>query len=524
MNISDYIKEIRESITDAGITDVTQSHEVLMLSIFKLLQSPAIMENFEKCKLEHINKVDETLRIKKSGLFSENFIIKPDNSITVLDKDFGHEARSAIELKSSGVKNIELKMVDILKNSHSFADYHGKFNTLIEVNDENDEEIKKEKRDFTIYSKIDKTLIHASKMLNDLKNEELAYINSAVDPFGVISSNHVEPLFIKLVAKNISDKLDYLESEETLFQTISSVDGIDYTSFKKFKEAFYNNELDEDSLFSKLLSSDVPTVCLEAIFEGEWFDTYKEMTLRSLKKCLLDPTLNDLYELYPIVDTIVDNIQTKYPYFNVNQNDIIQFKTVIELEETTDSEIVQNKIDFLEDVNMFRLDLKESDDNRLALNGKYTRVYGTSPFGVLIDVGGRHNYPANKDFSTIYLEKIRLDTIINDENEMMCVNRFMKLCEDNKIICIYDSENISEHAINVIKSYSGRVVSFDRNPSDSGIDLLHPYKLMIKDLNFKYSEILAVEKDIRSIPSGSSDDDMKNFLKSKLKSQPKLTP
>lgn len=516
MKMNDYIKDMRAIAEASGVKDATEMNEILTLSFFKLLQSPATAIDFKKYKLEHFNAEGETLRIMKDDLFELHFSIDPDHSIKSLGSTFGAEGRNVVALKDDNVKETELNFLKVVQESKTFNDFCEQYSNLL-ANNDNDTK----KKDLFSYSRVDKTLVDAYKILNNVKNNEVDRIVLLVEPFGEILGNHVGPDFIKLSTKNIVEKIDYLQEKETLFQTLSSIDGINYTSFKKFKEAYYNNDLEEDSILAKLLGSDNPSDCIESIFEGEWFDTYKETTLRSLKKCLLETTVNEMYEMHPIVETIVDAMYDKYPYFKIAQNDMIQIKTLIETKETTQADMDANKQFFMDEVNIFRLDRKEQDENRKN-DRKYTRVYATSPFGVLMDIGGRQSFPENPNLSILYLDEIKMNTNLNDENEMICVNRFLKLCEENKIVCAYDSEKISSRVTEAIKAYSG-AASFDRNTDFDNIDALRPYVLMIKDVNLTYSDFLIIQKEIPNLPPNSTDEEIISVFQSKLKQTNKLT-
>jgi hypothetical protein len=521
MNISDYIKDMRAMAEASGITDAAEMNETLTLALFKLLNSPATALDFKYYSLNHNNKEGETFRITSTNFFVlDHFSLNETDNVNVYESTFGVESEGG-EIKEDSLKAIELKVLKLVQDSETFNDFCEKYSKLIENN-----EIKSH---FSSYSWSSPTLINAYKMLNDVKNNNFDSNYMKVSPFAELSNNNVMPEFIKLATKDIVDKLDYLETKETLFQTLSSVDGINYTSFKRFKEAYYANELESDSILAKLLSSDNPADCVESIFEGEWFDTEKENLMRTLKIQLLRPTMNELYQKYPAIDSIVDAIHDKYPYFKINQNDTLQIKTLIETNDTTNAEIESNRKAFLDDVNLFRLDNKDTDKNR-ETDMKYTRVYAASPFGVLMDIGGRQQFPDNKNISILYLDEINLhtaindlDRIISDENELICINRFLKMCEDNKIICAYDGKKVSLLFKKVISEHKG-VVSFDRNIGNSEKnDALLPYRVMLKDMSVTYSEFSMLQKEIPNLPKDSSKDDILKFFDSKLKSSNKLT-
>ena len=514
MKMTDYIKDMRAIAESSGITDPAEMHEILTLAFFKLLKSPATIDDFKQYKLEHYNEEGKTLRIMQDDIFTNHFSINQDDSIKTFEATFG--GKNVITLKKDNIKESELDFLKVVKESHSFNEFCEKYSLLLD-------KLEKEnttKKDIYYYSKVENTLVSAYKILTDVKKNEVDRILLLVEPFGEIVGNHVGPDFIKFSTKNIAAKLDYLQEKETFFQTLSSIDGINFTSFKKFKEAYYNNELEEDSILAKLLSSDNPAECIESIFEGEWFDTYKATTLRSLKKCLLDPTVSEMYEMYPIVDTIVDAIHDKYPYFKMNQNDTIQIKTLIETKDSTQSDMDNNRQVFLDDINIFTLD-KEKDEARTKENS-HTRVYATSPFGVLMDIGGRQNFSTNSHLSVLYLDEIKMNTNLNDENEMICINRFLKTCEENKIVCAYDGEKLSSRFKDAILACPS-VASFDKSPDFDNLDSLLPYKVMIKDMNVKYSEFLMLKKEIPNLPQDSRNDDIIKIFESKLKQQNKLT-
>lgn len=514
MNINDYIKEMKTIVEQSGISNPAEMNEVLTLALFKLFQSPALLEDFKLYKLEHYNENDLTLGIMKNSILEDHFIIKKDvifkrnESIFMGDKDVK-------EVKEDAVKNTELAFFDLINSSQSFNEFCEKYSDFLS------ETGKGNLSKFSYLSKIEKSLTEAYSLLDNVKQGKKERTHLVVEPFGEMQMNHVVPDFMEFVNKNINEKLDYLSEKSSLFHTLSSIDGINYTSVKKFKESYLNNELEDDSFLSKLLSSDEPAACIEAIFEGEWFDTYKETTLRSLKKTLLSPSVNDMYERHPIVNVIVESMYDKYPYFNSNQNDMLQIKIILETNNTTASEMNAHKEAFMADVNAFDLDVKTYNEHHNK-ETKHTRLYATSPFGVLMEVGGRHTFPANQNLSVLYLDEIKMNTSLTDENEMICLNRFLKLCEENKIVCAYDGEKLSDHVKEVIKSHTG-VASFDRSNNFDKLDHLLPYKVIIWNMNTTYSEFSTLKAVIPFLPENSSEDEMLKAFQAKLKQQNKLT-
>jgi hypothetical protein len=514
MNITDYIKDMTIIAEKSGITSPVELNEVVTLALFKLLKSTATVDDFKKYKLEHYNENDKTLGIMEKDLFESHFIINK-NAIVKENESTIMGDKNVQEVKKDNVKEMELTFLNVIKSSKSFNEFCENYSKIL--NDVDNANIKK----FSYNSKVEKTLIEAYNLLENIKQNKTNRTHLIIEPFGEIQMNHVTPDFMQFVNKNINDKLEYLKEKDMLFRTLSSIDGINYTNVKKFTESYLKNELEEDSFLSKLLISDDPVACIEAVFEGEWFETYKETSLRSLKKSLLSPSVSDMYERHPIVNVIVDAMYDKYPYFNVNQNDMIQIKTILESNETTPEEMKQNKDIFTNELNSFSLEVKKYDEpyNK---ESKYTRVYATSPFGVLMEVGGRHAFSMSQNLSVLYLDEIKMNPIINDENEMICLNRFLKLCEDNKIICAYDGEKLSERAKNTITAHSG-VASFDKSHDPDNLDYLLPYKIIIKDMQATYADFLTLKPVIATLPEGISNDEMLKTFQSKLKQQNKLT-
>lgn len=515
MNINDYIKEMKTIAEQSGISNPAEMNEVLTLALFKLLQSPALLSEFTKHKLEHHNDNNIMLGIMDDDLFSKHFIIDHDNTIKSSKKSFTVGDKDVQEVKKNVIKEAELDFLNIVKSSESFDDFCKNYSAFLTNTD------KALLKTFLYRSKIEQTLVEAYTLLNTVKEGKTNRTHLIVEPFGEIQMNHVTPDFMEFVNKDINGKLDYLAEKDMLFRTFSSIDGVIYTSVQKFKEAYLNNELEEDSFLSKLLISDEPSVCIEAIFEGEWFDTYKETTLRSVKKALLAPSVNEMYERYPVVNVMVEAMYDKYPYFNIEQNDMIQIKTILETADTTHDEMEVNKKEFMEDVNQFCFKDKEYSEH-LNKDTKHTRVYATSPFGVLMEVGGRHTFPPNQNLSVLYLDEIKMKTSLNDENEMICLNRFLKLCEEKNIVCAYDGENISERVKEIIKAHTG-VASFDKSNNFDNLDHLLPYKVIIKDMNATYAEFLALKNVIPLLPENSNTDEMIKTFQAKLKQQNKLT-
>lgn len=515
MKITDYVKEMKTIAEQSGISNPAEMNEVLTLALFKLLQSPALLSEFTKHKLEHHNDNNIMLGIMDDDLFAKHFIIDHDSTVKSNKKSFSVGDKDVHEVKKNVVKETELDFLNVVKSSESFGDFCKNYSDFLTNTDNT---ILKQ---FSHRSKIEKTLVEAYTLLDTVREGKTNRTHLVVEPFGEIQMNHVTPDFMEFVNKDINGKLDHLAEKDMLFRTFSSIDGVTYTSVQKFKEAYLNNELEEDSFLSKLLSSDDPSVCIETIFEGEWFDTYKETTLRSGKKALLAPTVNEMYERYPIVNVMVEAMYDKYPYFNVEQNDMIQIKTILETADTTTDEMDIHKKEFMADVNQFCFKDKEYSEH-LKEDTKHTRVYATSPFGVLMEIGGRHTFPPNKNLSVLYLDDIKMKTNLNDENEIICLNRFLKLCEENKIVCAYDGENLSERAKEIIKARTG-VASFDKSNNFDNLDHLLPYKVIIKDMNATYDDFITLKSVIPSLPENSSTDDIIKTFQNKLKQQNKLT-
>jgi len=511
MKINDYIKELRELATKAGVVDATEMHEVLTLSLFKMLNSEATAPDFKKYKLEHFNEEEKTLRIMADEQFHA-FITK-DNSIEVLENNFYVNERFIRAVKSDAVKLGELEFLNLVKESDSFEVFSKKYTELAGI---------KSHRHTLCNTNFDLSLINANRMFLEIQSGVVARPSLLIEPFGELNMSHKGLEFGEFSVKNISDKLSYLDKHRGLFDVMSSIDGVKYTSFEKFKDEYMNNKLDPDMFLSKMLSSDNPAECIKSVFSGEWFDTYKKSTLRSVKKSLMSPSITDLYEMHPIVNELVDAMYTKYPYFTVDENNIAEIKVHIEKRGITETQIEKNKNKYLDELNQFTLDPVDRDKQR-SYDKPHTRVYMTSPFGVLMDIGGRHNYNISEQLSILYLDSIEMNTKLNDENEMLCLNRFMKMCLDNKIICAYDGEKISSRAREFIQDYKG-VVSFDRSlQHDMDLDNARYYLIMIKHMKSSYQEILSVHKDFPNISRDLENEEVTQLLQNKLKEKNKLT-
>ena len=513
MKMIEYIKELRDLAKQAGVTDATEMHEVLTLALFKLLNSEATSSSFNKYRLEHHNGDTQTLRIMNKDSKETYFMINTDNTIEVTSSlHHSSDSRFTREVKSTMVKEAETKFFNMIKDSNSFPAFCEQY---CEILDE------KSHRSMLYSSSCDTTLIDAYKISEYIKNGSVVRPTLSVEPFAEINASYKGPDFADLSVKNISDKLNQLQTNNDLFRVLSAIDGLYYTSFEKFKEIYTNDELDKDTFLSKILSSDDPVECIEAVFGGEWFDTYKSATLRSLKKTLLSPSVNDLYEMNPVVNVLVETMYEKHPYFSIDENDTIEIKVSIEDKDITLEDMNKNTREFLDDVNIFKLDRQYSDYLR-EQDYPHTRVYITSPFGVLMDIGGRHNYKLNPNLSLIYINSVQMDTKLNDENELLCINRFLKMCQENKIICAYEGDNISNRVKEIINNYKG-VVSFDKSMDSDVITSLRYYHMMMKDMQSTYDEILSVHKDFATLPKDLHKEDIIPILQKKLKQHNKLT-
>lgn len=507
MKINDYIKELRELATKSGITDAVEMNTILTLSLFKILKSEATSSNFENYKLEHFNGDNTTLRIMDDNQF--HAVIGKDNDIVSLE-DNNHFIRP---VKSDNVKEGELSFLNLVKESNSFEEFCDKYSELSET---------KSHRNTLYNTNFDMTLINAYRTFMAISAGTVASPCLLVEPFGEINSNYKGRYFGELSVKNINDKLNYLEKERDLFNLMSHIDGVNYTSFSKFKDEYLNNKLDPDMFLSKMLISDDPTECIKAVFGGEWFETYKAATLRSVKKSLMAPSVSEIYAMYPIVNELVSTMYEKYPYFTVDENNVVEVKVNIEKSGITETHMERNKKKYLDELNAFTLEPAHRDLQR-SYDKPHTRVYLSSPFGVLMDVGGRHNHNISEKLSILYLDDIKMNTKLNDENEILCLNRFMKLCLDNKIICAYDGEKISSRAREFIENYKG-VVSFDRSlQHDMDLDNARYYLIMIKNLKSSYEDILSVHKDFPNISRDLKNEEVAELLQSKLKEKNKLT-
>lgn len=513
MKMNDYIKELRDLAEQAGVIDATEMHEVLTLSLFKLLNSEATSSSFNKYKLEHYNDPEQTLRIMNKDIKENYFMINPDNTIEATSSvHYSADSRFTKEVKSSMIKEAEIQMFNLIKDSDSFTAFYEKYSKILDD---------KAHRGMLCNSSVDMTLIKAYKISDHVKKGLVVRPSLSIEPFGEINASYKGPEFADFSIKNISDKLNQLQTDQELFRVLASIDGLYYTSFEKFKEVYTNGNLDKETLLSKLLSSDEPSECIDAVFGGEWFETYKSASLRSCKKTLMSPSVNDLYEMHPVVNSSVDTMFARHPYFSVDENNTVEIKVSMEHKDITPEEMDKNKKEFLDDVNKFKLDRQYTDDLREGVS-PHTRVYITSPFGVLMDIGGRHNYKLNPNFSLVYINSVQMNTKLSDENELLCINRFLKMCQENKIICAYEGDNISSRVKETISNYKG-VVSFDKSMDSDVITSLRYYHIMMKDMQSTYDEILSVHKDFSTLPKDLSKEDIIPILEKKVKQHHKLT-
>ena len=509
MNMNDYIKTIKDYAIKSGITDSKELHEVAILSIYKILQTPALKGYLRKHKLAYNAHESNTLALVEDSLGGGSYSINDDNTINTSSSYIN--SQNEMFVKNDELKLYEQEIYNILSDSDTFVGFSKSFREFSQSS-----ELSK----FERQTKIDKILIQACKLQKRVADGDVGHIEIKVEPFAYICSNYDDKSFAEFLTKTIDEKIDFLKDDETFFQTLSTIDGLLFTSIDKFKEALKNNQLDEDSILLKLLISNDPIECIEAVFEGEWFETYKERTLTSLKRCLAIPTIDSLYSEYPIIDTILDSICEKYPYFNIPQNDMLQIKVVIENDTTTNEEKEKNRNTYLEDANQFTFDEIFNDDDEIDENN-YSRVYGVTPFGVLIEIGGEQTY-SDKGFSIITVNKMPMNSNLSEENERLCIEKFMNHCEQNKIICCYEGDMISEHVVNVFKEFEGKVIIIDRDDRDQ--DKLMAYQLMISNMNLSYNQMLQLEKEIPLLGNHLDEKEIIEILNSKLKNNHKLTP
>ena len=116
-----------------------------------------------------------------------------------------------------------------------------------------------------------------------------------------------------------------------------------------------------------------------------------------------------------------------------------------------------------------------------------------------------------------------MNTKLSDENELLCINRFLKMCQENKIICAYEGDNITTRVKEMISNYKG-VVSFDKSIDSDVINSLRYYHMMMKDMQSTYDEILLVHKEFSTLPKELSKEDIIPILQKKVKQYKKLTP
>ena len=507
MNINHYIKKIKDYALKSGVSDENELHEIATLSIYKMLQTPALKGYLKKHKLAYNAHENKTLLLVEDSFFGGSYSINDDNTINSISTFI--DSNNALFVKNNELKKDEEKFFNVLSQSENFGSFSKKiidFSKSVDLN-----EFKKQ-------TNMDCILIKAFEFRTSIKDDNVGHMGIKVEPFAYLRSNYLDKRLIEFLPKTIDEKLEYLKDNDNLLKGLSTIDGLLFTNIDKFKEALKNNQLDEDSLLYKLLSSNEPVECIDAVFDGDWFETYKERTLKSLKRCIAMPTVDSLYNEYPIIDTILDSIYEEYPYFNISQNDMFQLKLVIENNETSYEDKVKNRKTYIDEMNQFSLDLLLHNDDIDEQN--YSRLYGLTPFGVLIEIGGPHDYSEN-GYSIIAVDKMPMNSMVSEENERFFIEQFMNYCEKNKVICCYEGDMISSHVIDVFKEFKGKVVLIDRDNDTQ--ETLAAYQVMISKMDLNYNQILQLEKEIPSFKDHLDEKEIIELLTSKLKQHNKLT-
>lgn len=502
---------IKESAINSGVSDATQLHEIVILSLYKLLQSPALYERFKQYELEYselysqtfqASTYGQTFHLTEDNVFGDKYRLD-DTKIKEMDSSFSSDSFC---VKKDRVKDTEIKMIAILNESLSFVDFLTNIKKDMDIC---------ELAYLRLKSSMVNTLLNAVKLHDDIVKGDIFSIDINVAPFAYLIANHGGGHLKEFLKKTIIDKLDYFENNDTFLNRCADIDGTKFTNFKKFKEAYTERTLGQESFINKLLISNEPRECIEAVFSGNWFDSHKEYTLKTLKRALTEPTLNSLYAEYPIIDSILSDIYDKYPAFNIDQNDLMQIKTTLETKESSKEDRELNQSVYLHDLTRFSFDkdrkIKQASESK---DENVLRVYAKSPFGVLMNIKG--TIRENGHITICYNDKLEFDHVISDENKCLVIQTLGNVLKDNQLIFAYESDELDEKSVKEIEKFKGQVILIDRATMEQ--DILNIYQVMINKMKLSYPEILYLEKMIPSIEKGLNKDDIETLLTKELDS------
>lgn len=500
--LNNYISIIKESAIQSGISDPTQLHEIVILSLYKLLQSPALYPKFKQYELEYSELSSQTFHLTEDNVFGDKYRLD-DTQLKEMDTSFSSDSFC---IKKDQLKVTETKMISILSESLSFVDFLKNIKKSMDIC---------ELEDLRMNSSMVNTLLNAVKLHDDIVKGDIFSVDINVAPFAYIIAAHGNQHLREFLTKTIKDKLNYFEVNDNFFNKCSDIDGLRFTNFKKFVDAYSDNSLDKESFISKLLISNDPKECIEAVFSGHWFESHKIHTLKTLKRALTEPTLDSLYAEYPSINSILSDLYEKYPVFNIDQNDLITIKTTLETKETPNEDKELNKSVYMQDLTRFAFDrertIKKSHESE---DGNILRVYAKSPFGILMNIKG--TIRENGHITICYNDRLEFDNIISDENKDLVIQKLGNVLKDNQLIFAYESDALDERIVKEIEKLKGQVILIDRAKLEQ--DVLNIYQVMINKMKLSYSEILHLEKMIPTIENNLDKDQIETILTKELNS------
>jgi hypothetical protein len=510
MNINDLVKEMREFTQKAGFTDTREINDIITLSLLKILKGPAFGDEFSNLELEIYDDDNGSYRLYTDSEIGKHTIVKTNDDVIPADRDDYSYRNQFTRAKSDETKIKEDEYLRILKKSNNFKEFYSEMCKSEHFEDNH--------RLFIYSSTIDRTLLDASQLYKDVKEDNVSNFYLSTAPFASIKSTGSSSKLATFIGKNIEDKLDALKYDSLLFESLLDVDGVKYTSFEQFEDAYRNGRLASNLFMSKILLSDDQAECLNALFEGEWFNKQKELGLKSLKRVGLEQTITEIYAEYPVINDIIDHIYNKHPEFNLPINDLVEIKVLHEKFDTTKEEMANNTRVFADDYNNFKL--HTTIDNKRFDNLKYTRLYLKTPLKVLVDIGGENHHSDTSALSILYLDQIKKHESVSQENEDYAINKFLEFCSKNEIICSYTTDTMkSRNFIDILTQHKGKVLSYSQD--DDEVGPIRGYQIML-DMGLNYKQMLNLEKNIHEIDDSWKDEEIQDFFNAKIKETNKL--
>lgn len=510
MNINDLVKEMRGFTKTAGFTDEREINSIITLSLIKILKGPAFGNEFDNLELEIYDDENSSYRMYTHSEIGKHTIVKTNDDVLPAEREDYSYRNQVLRAKTDETKFKENEYLRILNKSNNFKEFHNEMCSSEYVEDNH--------KTFIYSSTIDRTLINASQLYKDIKEDNVSNLHMSTAPFSTILCTISASKLVMFLNMSIEDKLDSLKNDSLLFDTLLDVDGVKYTSFSKFEDAYHTGRLPSNLFMSKILLNDDKSECLNAIFDDNWFKKQKELGLKSLKRVGLEQTITEIYNEYPVINDIIDHINNKYPVFNTPINDLVEIKILHEKLDTTEEEMSTNTKIFANDYNNFKFN--KTVDNKRFDNYKYTRLYLKTPLKVLVDIGGENHHSDTSKLSILYLDKIKTHESVSQENEDYAINKFLEFCAKNEIICSYTTDTTkSINFINILTKHKGKVLSYSQDEDDVGP--IRGYQIML-DMGLNYSQMLNLEKNIHEIDDVWKDEEIKDFFNAKLKETSKL--